>query len=80
VGRETAGAEEGCNGFALQRLTLPGTGIVVEFPLLRVVSMAVSPVHGRGLVPDYPVAYTPRDIVTGNDRDLEKALALANAK
>ncbi|MBS1563178.1 MAG: hypothetical protein JST39_02265 [Bacteroidetes bacterium] len=32
VGRETAGAEEGCNGMTIQELTLPNTKIVVVFP------------------------------------------------
>lgn len=74
VGRETAGTEEGCNGFAIQRLTLPKTGVAVEFPWLRVISMAGSPKGGRGLMPEYQVDYTPEDIVQGNDRDLAKAL------
>lgn len=73
IGRETAGTEEGCNGFAMQKLTLPNTGISVVFPWLRVVSMAKSPVFGRGLMPDYPVAYTAEDVVRGRDLDLERA-------
>ncbi|WP_431214667.1 S41 family peptidase [Puia sp. P3] len=32
VGRETAGGSEGCSGGTLQHLTLPNTGVVVEFP------------------------------------------------
>lgn len=76
IGRETAGAEEGCNGFAMQKLTLPNTGISVVFPWLRVVSMAKSPVFGRGLMPDYPVAYTAEDVVRGRDLDLEKVVGV----
>lgn len=76
VGRETAGTAEGCNGFAQQKLTLPATHIVVEFPLLRVISMIAPPAPGRGLQPDYEVTYTPQDIVTGTDRDLAKAISL----
>jgi len=76
IGRETAGAEEGCNGFTIQRLTLPNTRIVVEFPWLQVVSMAASPVPGRGIIPEYPVDYTPEDIVKGSDPDLVRALQL----
>ncbi|WP_158644031.1 S41 family peptidase [Pseudobacter ginsenosidimutans] len=76
LGSETAGTEEGCNGFAMQILTLPNTGIRVQFPLLRVESMAKAPVHGRGLIPDHPVIYTPADIVQGNDPVLKKAMNL----
>jgi hypothetical protein len=76
IGRETAGTEEGCNGFTIQHLTLPNSGIVVDFPWLRVVSMAPSPAGGRGLMPDHPVIYSPEDIVQSNDPDLTKALQL----
>ena len=62
----------------MQKLTLPASHIVVEFPWLRVVSMAGSPVHGRGLFPDYQVNYTPQEIVAEHDADLAKALTLAN--
>lgn len=78
IGRETAGSEEGCNGVTLQKLTLPNTKIVVDFPWMRVISMAKHPVTGRGLLPDYPVRYTPHDVVTQNDPDLKKALSIIN--
>jgi C-terminal processing protease CtpA/Prc len=76
IGRETAGAEEGCNGVTLQKLTLPNTKIVVDFPWMRVVSMAKNPVKGRGIVPDYVVNYKPEDVVRNNDVDLRKAMSL----
>lgn len=78
IGRETAGSEEGCNGVTLQKLTLPATKIVVDFPLMRVVSMAKKPVPGRGIMPNYPVNYSPNDIVTQNDLDLKKAVNIIN--
>ncbi len=76
IGRETAGTEEGCNGVTLQKLTLPNTKIVVDFPWMRVVSMAKNPVKGRGIMPDFEVDYTPEDVVRNNDVDLRKALSL----
>jgi hypothetical protein len=76
IGRETAGTEEGCNGFTIQHLTLPNSGIVVDFPLLRVVSMAAVPAGGKGLMPDYPVTYFAEEVVEGYDPDLAKALQL----
>jgi hypothetical protein len=76
IGRETAGNEEGCNGMVMQTLTLPYTKVVVDFPLMRVESVALNPIRGRGIMPDYPVDYDPTDIVIKRDRDLEKALKL----
>lgn len=76
IGRETAGAEECCNGVTLQHLTLPSTKIVVDFPWMRVASVAKSPIKGRGIMPDFNVDYTPEDMVRNNDRDLKKALSL----
>jgi hypothetical protein len=78
IGRETAGSEEGCNGVTLQKLTLPNTKIVVDFPWMRVISMAKNPIPGRGVIPDYPIDYSPNDIVTKNDLDLKKALSVIN--
>lgn len=76
IGRETAGAEEGCNGMTLQKLTLPNTRISVDFPWMRVVSAAKISTPGRGIMPDYTVVYSPQDIVNKRDRDLERAVAL----
>lgn len=76
IGRETAGNEEGCNGMVMQALTLPHTKVIVDFPLMRVESVALNPIRGRGIIPDYPINYDPIDILVKRDRDLEKALAL----
>ncbi len=76
IGRETAGGSEGCSGGTLQHLTLPNTGIVVEFPWLRLVSVLKDPVYGHGVMPAYVVAYTPEDVTTKKDMDLEKVLSL----
>ncbi|RFM27291.1 S41 family peptidase [Deminuibacter soli] len=76
IGRETAGNEEGCSGGTIQHFTLPNTGIVVEFPWMRVVSVAQHPVPGRGVMPDDTVEYTAADIVQQNDLDIQRALLL----
>jgi C-terminal processing protease CtpA/Prc len=76
IGRETSGAEEGCNGMTIQHLTLPHTQVIVDFPWMRVVSVAKKPVFGHGILPDYEVDYKPEDIVYKRDRDLEKVLGL----
>jgi len=76
IGRETAGAEEGCSGGTIQLMTLPATHIVVEFPWMRFVSVAKHPVSGRGIIPDYTVIYEAADVMSGKDLDLPKALSL----
>ena len=76
IGRETAGGSEGCSGGTLQHLTLPNTGIIIEFPWLRLVSVLKKPVYGHGVIPDHVVAYAPHDVITKRDLDLETALSL----
>ncbi|MPT31935.1 MAG: hypothetical protein E2600_09780 [Chryseobacterium sp.] len=76
IGRETAGGEEGCNGMVMQELTLPNSKVMIDFPWMRVESVALNPNHGRGIIPDHIVEYDPQDIVTQRDRDLEKVLEL----
>jgi len=76
IGCETAGAEEGCNGMTIQKLTLPNTKIAIAFPWMRVVSAAKKSTFGHGIMPDNTVEYSPEDIVSKRDQDLEKALSL----
>lgn len=76
IGRETGGTEAGCNGGTVQRLTLPHSGVVVQFPWLRLVSASPNSDTGHGLLPDVPVTLTPRALANGRDEDLEAALKL----
>lgn len=76
IGRETAGSEDGCSGGTIQHLTLPNTGVVVEFPWMRLVSVAKHPVSGHGVIPAYTVVYSAEDIVNKTDLDIKKALSL----
>lgn len=76
IGRETGGGSEGCSGGTIQHLKLPHTGIHVDFPLLRLVSVLKHPVKGQGIIPDKIVRYTPADIATHNDPDLKEALRM----
>ncbi|HVI48447.1 MAG TPA: S41 family peptidase [Chitinophaga sp.] len=80
IGRETAGGSEGCSGGSIQHLTLPNTGVVIDFPLLRVVSVIRRPTYGHGIMPDYTVLLTPLDIVTKRDPDLLEALSIISAR
>ncbi|TWJ02396.1 peptidase S41-like protein [Mucilaginibacter frigoritolerans] len=76
IGRETLGGAEGCSGGTIQHLTLPNTGVVVDFPWMRFVSVAENSPLGHGIMPDYTVEYSPEDVVNKRDLDLEKALSL----
>ena len=60
----------------IQKLTLPDTKIIISFPWMRVVSAAKKSTFGHGTIPDNEVDYSPEDIVSKRDRDLEKALSL----
>lgn len=78
IGRETAGASDGCSGGTVQHLTLPNTGVMVEFPWMRLLSVDKHATFGRGVLPDYEVVYEPQDVVEKKDRDMEKVLGLMN--
>ncbi|GAB3489534.1 S41 family peptidase [Spirosoma knui] len=76
IGRETGGTELGCGGGTNNKLTLPHSKLVLQFPWMRLVSASRNTVDGHGLQPDYPVRNTPQSVATRNDLDLAKALAL----
>lgn len=76
IGRETAGAEEGCSGGTIQLLTLPNTHIEVDFPWMRIVSVAKHPVFGHGIIPDHIVEYSPEEVVDKADPDIKAAVRL----
>jgi len=80
IGREAAGGSEGCSGGTLQHMTLPNTGVVVEFPWLRLESILKNPVAGRGIIPDFIVEYTPQDVVRKEDVDMERVMELIRGK
>ncbi|GAB2552824.1 S41 family peptidase [Spirosoma aerophilum] len=79
IGQETGGAESGCGGNT-NRLTLPNSQIVVQFPWMRFVSASHNPKEGYGTLPDYPVDYSAEAVINQQDLDLEKALELIRAR
>lgn len=76
VGAETGGTESGCGGGTNQKLTLPNSGIVVNLPLMRLVSVAKNKNRKHGLLPDIEVIETPETIIDKRDAVLEKAVGL----
>lgn len=80
VGRETGGTESGCGGGTNNKLTLPNSKLVLQFPWMHLVSSSPSPIYGRGLQPDYPIRNTPKSVAEHVDIDMEKAMELIKNK
>jgi hypothetical protein len=58
LGKETGGAEIGCNGMLTYKLVLPNSGIKVDIPAYHVKSNSTKGQLGYGVKPDYPIALT----------------------
>jgi hypothetical protein len=76
IGRETGGTESGCGGGTNNKLTLPNSKLIIQFPWMRLISPAVESHFGHGLGPDYLVVQTPQLVVQGIDLDIETAMRL----
>jgi hypothetical protein len=78
IGEESAGGYYGNSSGFSPLVKLPNTQLGVVVPLVTYY-MAVSGYKGgsRGIVPDYPVEHTIKDLIAGRDRDFELALKLA---
>jgi hypothetical protein len=81
IGEEAAGGYYGCTcGFRVT-LTLPNSKVRVPLGMVTYSYASADYQHaGRGMIPDYPVTHTIKDLLAGRDRDMELALRLARAK
>ncbi len=71
IGEECGAGYYGNTSGFMPMLTLPHTGIQVRIPILRY-SMAVSGYPpDRGIIPDYPVSPTIKDLLNGKDAELD---------
>jgi hypothetical protein len=71
VGEECGAGYYGNTSGFMPTLILPKTGIRVRIPLVRY-SMAVSGYPpDRGIIPDYPVSSTIKDLLSGKDAELD---------
>jgi C-terminal processing protease CtpA/Prc len=61
MGKETGGAEIGCNGILTYKLVLPNSGIKVDIPAYHVKSNSTKGTPGYGVKPDFPIALTLDD-------------------
>lgn len=76
IGEETGGAYEGNVSGSNRYIKLPNTKIKVKIPLIHY-RIAVEPdLKGRGVLPEYEVPQSWRDIVEGKNSKLEFALNL----
>ena len=79
IGEETGGGYYGNTSGARKTLILPHTGIKVNIPLWEYFN-AVKPskYKDRGVIPDYPVVPTIKDIINHKDVQMDFALQLAS--
>ncbi len=76
VGEECGAGYYGNTSGFMPRLTLPNTGIQIRIPLVKY-SMAVSGyAPDRGIIPDYPVSPTMKDILSGKDTEMDFVIEL----
>jgi len=72
IGEETGGALGGGTGVRLPYLTLPNTNLVLTLPLVSCVTqIPENQAINRGVMPDYKIKDTPRDLLENRDAVLE---------
>jgi hypothetical protein len=76
IGEETSGALEGCNAGITPYYKLPNTKIKIRVPAFRIMHDVNSGITGRGIMPDYKVEYSIKDVLGRRDLELEKAKEL----
>lgn len=76
VGGPTGGNQRGTTGGAFFFLHLPGSGLVVDVPLIAYDAVDTAARDG-GVLPDVAVAPTPAGIAAGRDEVLQRALAVS---
>jgi C-terminal processing protease CtpA/Prc len=74
VGGRTGGNQRGINGGCFFFVRLPGSGLEFDLPLVGYFATHRQP--DAGLIPDYEVMTTSRDLAAGRDPILERAAAL----
>lgn len=80
IGQETGGAIEGCNAGITPFYKLPNTHIRVRVPAFRIVHDVCPAITGHGIIPDYKIEYSLKDILNKKDLELQKTLELIKEK
>lgn len=76
IGEETGGTVEGCNAGITPYYTLPSSKIKIRVPAFRVVNDVSPFITGHGVIPDYRIEYSIKDIFAKRDLELNKAIEL----
>jgi hypothetical protein len=74
VGGQTGGNQRGINGGCFFFVRLPASGLEFDLPLVGYFATSRQP--DAGLIPDYEVTTTSRDLAAGRDPILGRAVAL----
>ncbi len=75
IGEETGGAKDGCNS-GYYTCKLPNSKLVCKIPVRKTVFIKPLPQKGRGVFPDYPIAYSIDDIIDNKDICIQKVINL----
>jgi len=78
VGRQSGGGYNGNDGGSFPLITLPCSKMVLRFPVYRLILDPGSEKRD-GIIPDHLVEYNLEDVLSGKDKDLEKASTLIEA-
>ncbi|MES2518250.1 MAG: S41 family peptidase [Bacteroidota bacterium] len=76
VGQETGGGEAGCSGGLISKVILPQSKLKVNLPHFHIEINTQVPNLGRGIMPNFPINYTPKDIAQNRDLELETVSTL----
>jgi hypothetical protein len=78
IGEETGGGWDGNNSGFMPRVTLPGSKVVLQLPLVAF-RLAVRGARDprRGVMPDHAVKYSIAEVLSGKDKEMDLAIALA---
>jgi C-terminal processing protease CtpA/Prc len=76
IGQETGGGEAGCSGGLISKVILPQSKLKVNFPHFHIEINTKAPNVGRGVIPNYPINYTAKDIAQNRDLELETVSTL----
>jgi hypothetical protein len=80
IGEETGGTLEGCNAGITPYYKLPNSKIKIRMPAFRIVHDVSPAITGHGILPEYPIEYSIKDILTKRDLEIEKAKELIGKK
>lgn len=76
IGEETGGAVEGCNAGITPYYRLPNTKISIRMPAFRIVHDVYPRITGHGIIPDYTIEYSIKDILAKRDLEILKVKEL----